>query len=98
MSSNLQLSNRAFWDIDFASLDFDKDKNFIVRKAFDRGSWNDMKWCVDYYGEEAVKEILVNAPYLRDEVVRLCSVIFKIQSENFRCSIRKQQMPIPGGY
>lgn len=98
MGSKLELSNRAFWDVDFASLDYDKDKNFIVRKAFDRGSWNDMKWCVDNYGEEEVKEILVSAPYLRDEVVRLCSVIFKIQPENFRCYMRKQRMPIPGGF
>lgn len=94
----MQLSNRAFWDVDFASLDYDTDKNFIVRKAFDRGSWNDMKWCVDNYGEEQVKAILVNAPYLRDEVMRLCSVIFKIQPGNFRCYTRKRQMPIPGGF
>lgn len=98
MSSKLHLSDRAFWDVDFASLNYDRDKNFIIRKAFDRGSWNDMKWCVDFYGEEQVKETLVNAPYLRNEVVRLCSVLFNVQPESFRCYMRKLQMPIPGGF
>lgn len=98
MNTTLQLSNRAFWDVDFSSLDYSNDKTFIVRKAYVRGSWNDMKWCVDTYGEEEVKRILLNAPYLRNEVVRLCSVIFNLQPQQFRCYTRKQQMPIPGGF
>ena len=92
------LSERAFWDVDFSALDHSNDKNFIVRKAFDRGSWNDMKWCVDFYGEEEVKEVLLNAPYLRAEIIRLCSVIFNLNPHQFRCYLKKLQMPIPGGF
>lgn len=98
LASKLFLSKRAFWDVDFDTLDYAKDKNFIVRKAFDRGSWDDMKWSVDRYGEDEVKKILLQVPYLRDEVLRLCCVIFKLEPQQFRCYIRKQQMPILGGF
>lgn len=85
MQSGLNLSKRAFWDVDFESLDFQKHKGFIIEKAYDRGSWNDMKWCVKEYGEEEVKKALKNARSLREEVVRLASVLFDIPEIEFRC-------------
>jgi hypothetical protein len=85
MLADLTLSKRAFWDVDFESLDFQQHKAFIIEKAYDRGSWKDMKWCVNEYGEEEVKNALKNARSLRHEVVRLTSVLFDIPEIEFRC-------------
>ncbi|HEY5390563.1 MAG TPA: hypothetical protein VIJ57_00510 [Hanamia sp.] len=35
------ISNIAFWDIDFAKLDYEKDSLFIMQKVFNYGSWKD---------------------------------------------------------
>jgi hypothetical protein len=92
------LSARAFWDVDLTKVDMERDKDFIIRRVFDRGSWSEMKWCVANYGEQLVKQALLDAPYLREEVMRLCCVIFNLELPQFKCYIRKQQMPIPDGF
>jgi len=91
MQSDLNLSKRAFWDIDFESLDYQKNKDFIVQKAFDRGSWQDMRWCVSQYGKAEVMNTLVKARSLRPEVLRLVSVLFEIPENEFRCYKFREQ-------
>jgi hypothetical protein len=93
MELPMQLSNRAFWDVDFNALDYQKHKAFIIEKAFDRGSWQDMKWCVKHYGKEEVVHSLKKARSLRPEVLRLVSVLFEIPENEFRCyNFREQNL------
>lgn len=98
ITSKLSLSKRAFWDVDFEALDYEKDKSFIVRKAFDRGSWDDMKWCVDCYGESDVLKALQGAAYLRDDTIKLVCVLFNCEPQNFICYTKKLQRPTLGWY
>lgn len=35
------LSNKAFWDVRFEEIDFDKQARFVLEKVFNSGSWND---------------------------------------------------------
>ncbi len=98
VASKLTLSKRAFWDVDFDALDYEKDKNFIIRKAYDRGSWDDMKWCVDMYGEQEVVKVLQSARYLRDDTLKLVCVLFNYEPQTFLCYTRKLQNPTLGEY
>lgn len=57
-----------------------------------------MKWCVREYGEEEVKYALKNSRSLRQEVVRLTSVLFDIPEIEFRCCKLREQNLLHSNY
>jgi hypothetical protein len=91
MEKVTQLSKRAFWDVSFENLYFQENKAFIIKKAFDPGGSEDMKWCEKFYGREEVEKGLLDARYLRPEVLRLVSVLYEIPENIFRCYNFKAQ-------
>ncbi len=54
-------NKRIFWDVDFEKLDYDKKANFVIERVFERGDVDDIRQCRRYYGDEKVKEALLNA-------------------------------------
>lgn len=56
------ISNIAFWDIDFAKLDYEKDSLFIMQKVFNYGSWKDQIEIMRYYSLPRISKEIVNAP------------------------------------
>ena len=37
------------WDVDLASLDVEKDKDFIIKRVADKGRWDDVVWLKTQY-------------------------------------------------
>jgi len=37
------------WDVDLASLDVKKDKDFIIKRVADKGRWDDVVWLKTQY-------------------------------------------------
>jgi len=37
------------WDVDLASLDVKKDKDFIIKRVTDKGRWDDVVWLKTQY-------------------------------------------------
>lgn len=57
-------SNRIFWDIDVSKLDYELRANFIIERVFERGDVQDIRNCRRYYGDEKVRQALLNARFL----------------------------------
>lgn len=81
----IPVSKQAFWDTDLNSIDPVANADFVIRKIFDRGAWNEMKWCDKNYGSDKVASALMNARSLRPEVVRLAAVLYNLDETKFRC-------------
>ena len=47
-----------FWDIDFDELDFDKQKNFILGRLLNFGSFETFKWIFKTYKNIEVKNLI----------------------------------------
>lgn len=92
MAVDFTFSRKAFWDVDVSSMQTATHSDFIIEKVFDRGTWEEMKQCVQMYGYEKVKEVLTHARYLRPEVVRMAAVLFEIPENTFRCYKLREQM------
>ena len=90
----IHLSKQAFWDVDMSKLDHKNQANYIIRKVFDYGTWEDMAETVNYYGEGAVKHALTTAPYLKQLTVIFASKLFHIPINHFKCSSTKQYHPV----
>ncbi len=89
-TSKPNISRRVFWDIDFASLDYEKDRRFVIDKVLNYGLWDDFVEMMRFYGKEAVKEEIVKLPYFKKEVLNFLCFYFKLKPEDFECYIRRQ--------
>ncbi len=79
------LSNKAFWDVDFSKLDFEKHARFVIAKAFNDGTWNDQVAVMNFYGLDRLSKEVVCIPYLRPNVVSFLCLLLNLKKDDFVC-------------
>ncbi len=82
----INLKRNLFWDVDIHSIDPDKHKRFIIARFLQRGSFEDFKNLLEYYGEETIRQEVIRIRYLDKKTLRFCSFFFKIPRDKFRCT------------
>lgn len=92
------ISKKAFWDITFTELDFEKSSLFIMEKVFNYGTWNDQVEIMRYYGIPHIRKEIINAGYLRKTVLSFLCVILHLQKTDFACDKKMQLNPIAWNY
>lgn len=92
------ISKKAFWDIDFSELDFERSSLYIMEKIFNYGSWNDQVEIMRYYGLPRIRKEIVNAGYLRKPVLSFLCTILQLQKTDFTCYKRMLLNPIRWNY
>ncbi len=91
MNTSLEwLTPTAFWDVDFASLDLERDAHFVIHKVFNYGTLNDIIFVLKHYGYDKAKSELLRANYLTNQTLSLASTIFTVPPTDFACYTRKQ--------
>ena len=90
VTNQLGLRPSLFWDVDSSKLSFTDNKDFIIRRVFDRGTWDEILNLVIWYGEESVKKSVMSAPSLRIATIYLASAFFNTKPEQFACYNTKQ--------
>ena len=86
-------NRRIFWDVDFDKLDYDKKANFVIERVFERGDVDDIRQCRRYYGDEKVREALLNAKFLPEFTMYFASAIIDEPITAFRCYTLRQLNP-----
>lgn len=87
----LNISSRAFWDVDFEKLMLQKDNysEFIIRKVFESGTFDDVLNIIFFYGKNKVKETMLNTHFLTEKTLHFTSSILKIDKTKFLCYTNK---------
>ena len=80
-----KLSKYLFWDYNINLLDPGNDKNLILERVFSRGTENDEKEVLKYYGETFIKNTILDIKYLDKKTLNYLSTIFGIPKEKFSC-------------
>lgn len=96
MSSNKNIpvfERRIFWDVNFETLDYDNKASFVIERVFERGDVQDIRNCRRYYGDEQVKQVLMEAKYLPLNRLYLASAVVGEPIELFRCYTTIQLSP-----
>ena len=96
--NELPISKKAFWDIDFTTLDPERSALFIMQKVFNYGPWDDQIALLRYYGAERIKQEIVHATYLREPVISFLCTVLQLQKTDFECYSKKQSHPLPWPY
>ena len=92
------ISKKAFWDVRFEEIDFDKYSLFVMEKVFNYGPWADQVAIMRFYGLPRIKNEIVKANYLREPVVSFLSTLLAIEKNEFECYRKKQSSPLPWPY
>ena len=66
----------------------------VIERIFSYGTLSEIKLLLKYYGEEEVKNTLLNLNYLTKKTLNFASKYFGIPKEEFKCYTRKQSMKL----
>jgi hypothetical protein len=70
------ISTTAFWDVDFAKIDFEKNDLFVMEKIANYGTWDDFVNIVRFYGVDRFKSTGLNSGLLNRPISKRMSLIF----------------------
>ena len=86
----LILPKHLFWDVVYEDIDFDKKKNFVIVRVFERGDFPEITKVRRYYGDEAILKSITTAKFIEEETFNFLSLYYDIPKENFLCYRNKQ--------
>lgn len=81
----MNLSRTAFWDVDFARLNYERHSRFILEKVFTYGTWADFMEVMRHYGFERTRREIVQAAYLKKKTLSVCCLLFDLKPDDFKC-------------
>jgi len=87
------ISKLPFWDVDYASLDIERDALFILEKVFNYGLWSDYRAAFTLYGQARIRQEIVGASYLKKEVLSFLCLILNLKPTDFKCFTKTQSLP-----
>lgn len=87
------ISKRAFWDVKFDELDPTKHKEYIIRKIFERGKWQDIIEIIKFYSYDSTIKTLLNIETMNTQGLQIASTIFNKPKEDFKCFTNKPFLP-----
>lgn len=76
---------RIFWDVDFDKIDYNTKAAFVIERVFERGDVPDIRNARRYYGDDKVKDVLLQAKFLPLDRIYLASAVIDEPLESFRC-------------
>lgn len=93
-----EISQKAFWDVRFAEIDFEKNSSQVMEKIFNYGTWDDQIAIMKFYGLHRIRKEIVDAGYLRKPVLSYLCAILHLQKKDFKCYPKMQSHPMPWDY
>lgn len=79
-----RLSASLFWDVDPATIDPNRHRDFVIRRVAERGTMGEVRDAWRHYGEAAFREALLTAPALGAKTLSYFANQFRLPRERFR--------------
>ena len=92
------ISQKAFWDVRFSDIDFEKNSLHVIEKIFNYGTWSDQVEIMRFYGLPRIKNEIVHAGYIRKPVLSFLCTILQLKKNDFECYKKMQSHPLPWSY
>ncbi len=84
-----------FWDTNLKSIDANLNKQAIIERVLERGSWENIKEIIQFYGREEVITAAKQARWFSQKTAHFVSGYFDIPLSEMRCYKEIQSSPIP---
>lgn len=90
---HLLFSEHLFWDVERESLDYEKDKSYIIKQVLEYGLLNDWRVLLKQYGLAVIAGAAKNFRELDAKTASFVSALTGIPKEDFRCYKNQQSKP-----
>lgn len=84
-----------FWDTNVQTIDPQKHKQEIIERVLERGSWDDIREIISYYGKNLIAEVAKKSRWFSDKTMYFISGYFQIPLQDMKCYTEKQSNQIP---
>jgi hypothetical protein len=89
-----ELSDYLFWDTDRSLVDWEKNAASIIIRVLERGNLDEFREIRRYYGDEKIKEAVLQTKYLSAQTLSFVSFFFNLPKTEFECyKNRHYQLP-----
>ena len=87
-----------FWEYDVAALDWDADRDLIVRRILTEGAWDAVQWLRDRMGDSALRRWIVaqDGDALSPRQLRFWELILDLPSERVDAWVEARRNSIWG--
>lgn len=85
-----------FWDVDFAKVDLEKSRPFILKRLLDRGDTKAIIWVREHYTKTDIKQLLLTTRDLSAQTANFWADFLGIDKRKVVC-LQKPYSPIPFG-
>lgn len=77
-----------FWDYDASTLDVQQHAFLIIKRVLDRGKTSDMKWVVQTYGNDAIRDMLKKTKDLSRITATYWSRALNVDQKDVPCLLK----------
>lgn len=74
-----------FWDVDFNKLEFWTSKTFILKRILDRGDDKALKWLLQHYTKEDIKQLLLTTRDLSAKTANFWADLLEVDHKKVPC-------------
>ena len=77
-----------FWDVDPDTIEFDRDRRYVLARVLERGRLSDVRWVVGIYSLDGVRDFFRSGghPELSRPTLALWRALFNEQGEPWQTS------------
>lgn len=88
-----QLSPHLFWDVNIATLNWNKHAALIVERVIERGTYKNFKLLEQHFGKPALANIIKKLSYLHPKDIAFVHTYFSIPFNELKCYTEKRLNP-----
>jgi hypothetical protein len=89
----MQFKKQLFWDVNYETIRWEEKYRFVIVRVFERGDIEDIRQVRRYYGNDKIREALLETKYISQHRLYLAAAVIDEPIEKFRCYILKQSTP-----
>ena len=82
---NKLICSPLFWDTQASNIDTEQNARFIIERIITRGTFQNWKLLLDYYGHDRVLKEALMIRTLDPKSLCYLSVFFNVEETKFRC-------------
>ena len=90
----MQLSRKLFWDVNYDTIDWEKNYRWVICRVLEYGGITDWKEMRAHYGDRKIIEAATAARSLSIKTMHFIHHIFEVPLESFRCYNSTHSDPI----
>ncbi len=91
-------SPHLFWDVDVETLDLEKHKAYVIRRAMEYGKIKDWNLLKTRYSMDEIKDAIISARSIDPKVISFVALLTNTPLKSFRCYTNQQSNPSFYGY